>query len=127
MSAAQTPLFGLSACVTCKKLYEPVCGDSLYCSNKCCPADREQHSFWEDVSLLIERTHTNHCALCQTDVLNLCCMETVFCSEFCQWHYAEDPQEEEDWVEEDEDEGQNNIPFAEWKEKCKYASLTNAC
>jgi hypothetical protein len=62
-------------------------------------------------------------------------METVFCSEFCHWHmynYAEDPddpQDEEDWVEEEEEEGQNNIPFAEWKElrKCKYACLTNAC
>ncbi len=82
--------------------------------------------------MLIERTHTNHCAFCQTEVLNLCWMERVFCSEFCHWHmynYAEDPDDPQDEEDYDVEEEDNSIPFTEWKEmiKTKYVSKTNAC
>ncbi len=68
--------------------------------------------------MLLTRTETNHCALCQTEVNNLCQFETIFCSEYCHWHmynYAEDPDEKEDdeWVEEEQEI--NEMPFAEWK------------
>lgn len=133
------PIFGILECDTCKTLYEPVCGDSVYCSRKCVPMDLEpkfhQHSFYDEVSLLITRTETNHCALCQTEVNNLCKFEVIFCSEYCHYNYVEDPEDQEDdWFEEEEEQAgdesyySNEIPFAEWKRMNNhYASLTNAC